>query len=167
MCSTTDPNAKENAMNRCLITLTLTGTLFLTGCQSPAPAPKAEEKAAAAPAAATPPPRKMTALPVVGYAGDQADLLKASNPKLAANKKLAYDFFRIILRGRRLDRAAEFMTEDYIQHNPNADTGMAGFKAYFSALGGEQPIPEKLDGLVAIQAAGDHVTMCVSWHVGV
>jgi len=71
---------------------------ILTGCQSPAPAPKAEEKAAAAPAAATPPPRKMTALPVVGYAGDQADLLKSSNPKLAANKKLAYDFFRIILR---------------------------------------------------------------------
>ena len=60
-------------------------------------------------------------------------MLKASNPKLAANKKLAYDFFRIILRGRRLERAAEFMTEDYIEHNPNADTGMAGFKAYFSA----------------------------------
>jgi predicted SnoaL-like aldol condensation-catalyzing enzyme len=152
----------ENAMNRFLITLMLTGTLFLMGCQSPAPAPKAEEKAAAAPAAATPPPRKMTALPVVGYAGDQADLLKSSNPKLAANKKLAYDFFRIILRGRRLDRAAEFMTEDYIQHNPNADTGMAGFKAYFSALGGEQPIPEKLDGLVAIQADGDYVTLSFS-----
>lgn len=149
-------------MNRCFITLTLTGTLFLMGCQSPAPAPKAEEKAAAAPAAATPPPRKMTAVPVVGYAGDQADLLKSSNPKFAANKKLAYDFFRIILRGRRLDRAAEFMTEDYIQHNPNADTGMAGFKAYFSALGGEQPIPEKLDGLVAIQADGDYVTLSFS-----
>ena len=53
-------------MNRFLITLALTGTLFLMGCQSPAPAPKAEEKAAAAPAAAAPPARKMTALPVVG-----------------------------------------------------------------------------------------------------
>jgi predicted SnoaL-like aldol condensation-catalyzing enzyme len=104
----------------------------------------------------------MTALPVVGYAGDQADLLKSSDPKLAANKKLAYDFFRIILRGRRLDQAAQFMTEDYIQHNPNADTGMAGFKAYFSALGGEQPIPDKLDGLVAIQAEGDYVTLSFS-----
>ena len=48
-------------MNRFLITLTLTGALFLIGCQSPEPAPKAEEKAAEAPAAATPPPRKMTA----------------------------------------------------------------------------------------------------------
>ena len=51
------------------------------------------------------------------------------------------------------------MTEDYIQHNPNADTGMAGFKAYFSALGGEMPIPERLPGLVAIQAEGDYVTL--------
>ena len=89
MRSAADPNTKENAMNRFLITLTLTGTLFLMGCQSPAPAPTAQEKAAAAPPAATPPPRKMTALPVVGYAGDQADLLKSSNPKLADNKKLA------------------------------------------------------------------------------
>jgi predicted SnoaL-like aldol condensation-catalyzing enzyme len=149
-------------MNSFLITLTLTGTLFLMGCQSTASDPKTEEKAAAASVAATPPARKMTALPVVGYDGNQADLLKAGNPKLAANKRIAYDFFRIILRGRRLDRAAEFMTEDYIQHNPNADTGMAGFKAYFSALGGEQPIPEKLDGLVAIQADGDYVTLSFS-----
>jgi predicted SnoaL-like aldol condensation-catalyzing enzyme len=51
------------------------------------------------------------------------------------------------------------MTEDDIQHNPNADTGMAGFKAYFSALGGELPIPEKLDGLVAIQADSDYVVL--------
>jgi predicted SnoaL-like aldol condensation-catalyzing enzyme len=104
----------------------------------------------------------MTAVRVTGYAGDQADLLKSSNPKFAANKKLAYDFFRIILRGRRLDQADKYMTEDYIQHNPNADTGMAGFKAYFSALGGEQPIPDKLDGLVAIQADGDYVTLSFS-----
>src|SRR4051812_4533891 len=120
-------------MTRCMIAVTLTTALFFIGCQSPAPTPAATEKPAAAPSApaSTPPARKMTAVPVVGYAGNQADLLKASDPKLAANKKVAYEFFRIILRGRRLDRAAEFMTEDYIQHNPNADTGMAGFKAYF------------------------------------
>ena len=42
------------------------------------------------------------ALPVV-EAKDQAALLKSSNAKLAANKKIAYDFFRIVLRGLRLD----------------------------------------------------------------
>ncbi len=99
------------------------------------------------------------ALPVVP-AKDQAALLKSNDPKLAANKKLAYDFFRIVLMGRRLNEADKFMTVDYMQHNPNAETGMAGFKAYFSALpGGEQPIPNDLPGLVAIQAEGDYVTL--------
>lgn len=101
------------------------------------------------------------ALPVVPVApAKQVDLLKSSDAKLARNKKVAYDFFRIVLQGRRLERAAEFMTTDYMQHNPNAETGMAGFKAYFSALpGGQQPIPDTLPGLVAIQAEGDYVTM--------
>ena len=99
------------------------------------------------------------ALPVVP-AKDQPALLKSGDPKLAANKKVAYDFFRIVLVGRRLNEADKFMTVDYMQHNPNADTGMAGFKAYFSALpGGEQPIPNDLPGLVAIQAEGDYVTL--------
>jgi predicted SnoaL-like aldol condensation-catalyzing enzyme len=147
-------------MTRFLFASALACSLFLSGCESPAPA--TEETTENKDAAQTPAPRQMTAVRVTGYAGDQADLLKSSDPKLAANKKLAYDFFRIILRGRRLDQAGQYMTEDYIQHNPNADTGMAGFKAYFSALGGEQPIPETLEGLVAIQAEGDYVTLSFS-----
>jgi predicted SnoaL-like aldol condensation-catalyzing enzyme len=98
------------------------------------------------------------ALPVTP-AGDQAALLKSSDPKLAANKKVAYDFFRIILRARQLDQADKFMTEGYIQHNPNADTGMKGFKEYFSKLGPGQPVAATVPGLVAVQAEGDYVTM--------
>jgi len=53
------------------------------------------------------------------------------------------------------------MTADYMQHNPNAETGMAGFKAYFNAIMPKElpPIPETLPGLVAIQAEGDYVTL--------
>ncbi len=98
------------------------------------------------------------ALPVVP-APDQAALLKSKDPKLAANKKICYDFFRIVLRGRHLDQADKYMLDDYIQHNPNADTGMAGFKAYFTKLGGPQAIPDTLPGLVAIQAEGNFVTL--------
>lgn len=98
------------------------------------------------------------ALPVVP-AKDQAALLKSNDPKLAANKKVAYDFYRIVLQGRRLDQAEKYMREDYIQHNPNADTGMKGFKAYFERLGGPQSIPDGVTGLVAIQAEGDYVTL--------
>ena len=98
------------------------------------------------------------ALPVVP-GKDQAGMLKSSDPKLAANKKIAYDFYRIVLRGLRLDQADKYMREDYIQHNPNADTGLKGFKAYFEKLGGPKPIPETLPDLVAIQAEGDFVTL--------
>lgn len=144
-----------NRLSTSLWTVALAGTLLLGACGG-----TTETETAEAPAEETgPPPRMMTAVAVTEYAGDQADLLQASDPKLAANKKVAYDFFRNILRGRRLDQTDQYMTEGYIQHNPNADTGMAGFKAYFSALGGEAPIPERLDGLVAIQAEGDYVTL--------
>ena len=100
------------------------------------------------------------ALPVVP-AADQAALLKSSDPKLAANKKIAYDFFRVVLRGFRLDQADKYMTNDYMQHNPNAETGMDGFKAYFNAIMPKQlpAIPETLPGLVAVQAEGDYVTL--------
>ena len=98
------------------------------------------------------------ALPVTP-APDQSALLKSKDPKLAANKKLAYDFFRVVLRERHLDEAEKYMKADYIQHNPNADTGIEGFKAYFTKLGGPQPIPDSLPGLVAIQAEGNYVTL--------
>lgn len=98
------------------------------------------------------------ALPVVP-ASDQAALLKSNDKKLAANKKAAYDFYRIVLRGLRLDQADKYMRDDYMQHNPNADTGLKGFKAYFTKLGGPKDIPATIEGLVAIQAEGDYVTL--------
>jgi predicted SnoaL-like aldol condensation-catalyzing enzyme len=100
------------------------------------------------------------ALPVVA-GKDQAAMLKSKDKKLAANKKVAYDFFRVVLKGFRLDEADKYMTADYMQHNPNAETGLAGCKAYFNAIMPKQlpPIPETLDGLVAIQAEGDYVTL--------
>jgi predicted SnoaL-like aldol condensation-catalyzing enzyme len=106
----------------------------------------------------------MLCVPVFGAlpvepAKDQAVLLKSSDPKLAANKKLCYDFFRVVLRARHLDEADKYMTVDYIQHNPNAETGMKGFKEFFSKMGGPQPIQDTLPGLVAIQAEGDYVTL--------
>jgi predicted SnoaL-like aldol condensation-catalyzing enzyme len=99
------------------------------------------------------------ALPVMP-AKDQAALLKSSDPKLAANKKLVYDFWRTILIGRRLDQAEKFMKDDYMQHNPNADTGIKGFREFFSRIKGPQPpIPATIPGLVAMQAEGDYVTL--------
>ena len=100
------------------------------------------------------------ALPVT-VAKDPAALLHSHHPELAANKKLCYDFYRIVLRGRRLTEAEKYMREDYMQHNPNAETGIKGFKDFFSKLGGELPIPETLADLVSIHAEGDLVTLAL------
>lgn len=90
---------------------------------------------------------------------DQQALLISSDAKLAANKKLVYDFTRIILGGRQLEQAATFLREDYIQHNPNVETGLKGFLDFFSKLGGPRPIPDTVKGLVSIRAEGDLVIM--------
>ena len=98
------------------------------------------------------------AIPVVAVK-EQEGMLKSPDATLAANKKLVYDFYRIVLRGRQLDQAEKYMREDYIQHNPNAETGIKGFKEFFQKLGGPLPVPETLADLVAIMAEGDLVTL--------
>ena len=107
-----------------------------------------------------PAPRITTAVEVTPYPGDQQDLLTHSDPVLASNKRIAFDFFRVILRGQQLDQAASFMAEDYIQHNPNADTGLEGFLVYFREFGGgPSEVQDTLPNLVAIQAEGEYVTL--------
>jgi predicted SnoaL-like aldol condensation-catalyzing enzyme len=93
-------------------------------------------------------------------ARDQAALLKAADQKLAANKKLVYDFWREVLEARHLDLAEKYMREDYIQHNPNAATGRKGFTDYFSKQGGPQPIAATIKKpLISIIAEGDLVML--------
>ena len=90
----------------------------------------------------------------------QEELLKDRDPKLAANKKIVYDFWREVLEARHLDLAEKYMRTDYMQHNPNAETGVAGFKAYFSRLGGPLPIEPKIKRqVISIVAAGDLVVL--------
>jgi predicted SnoaL-like aldol condensation-catalyzing enzyme len=90
----------------------------------------------------------------------QEEMLKSKDPKLAANKKLVYDFWREVLEARHLDLAEKYMRPDYMQHNPNAETGIAGFKAYFSKLGGPLPIEPRIKRqVISIVAEGDLVVL--------
>src|SRR5439155_6266615 len=93
-------------------------------------------------------------------APDQQALLRSTDARLAANKKLVYDFWREVLEARHLDLAEKYMRTDYNQHNPNADTGVAGFKAYFSKLGGPLSIDPKIKReVISIVAQGDLVVL--------
>lgn len=101
--------------------------------------------------------RPMTAIPPA-VASDHEALLASPDPRLAANKRLVYDMYRIVLQAGLAGRAGEFIREDYIQHNPNADQGLAGVQDYIRKTRPEREIKDTLElPLIHLMAEGDHV----------
>ena len=96
---------------------------------------------------------------------DQLALLKSSDPKLAANKKLVYDMYRVVLQGGHADRGAEFLTPGYIQHNPNVISGRDALAKYITQTRPVREIKPTLDfPLISLVAEGDMVVIAlVSW----
>lgn len=90
---------------------------------------------------------------------NQELMLKSTDTKLENNKKIVFDFWRVVLLGLHLDQVSKFMDPHYIQHNPNVETGMEGFLKFFKTLGGPKEIPKNIPGLVSIVAEGDYVTL--------
>ena len=95
-------------------------------------------------------------------AKDQQALLKSSDPQLAANKKLVFDMWRTFLTAHHIDEADKFLAPEYHQHNPNAETGLEGVKAYFRSQKQEPiPVPDTIPGLVSIVAERDLVVVAL------
>jgi len=89
---------------------------------------------------------------------DHAPLLHSDDPRLAANKRLVYDMYRIVLQGGYADRAGEFIRADYVQHNPNAGQGLVGVQDYIRATRPERPLEDRLElPLIQLIAEGDYV----------
>jgi len=87
-------------------------------------------------------------------------LLASPDARLAANKRLVYDFWREVLEGGHLELADRYLTESYIQHNPNVPTGRAGFVSFFSQFAKAHAIASKVQApLVSITAEGDLVVL--------
>jgi predicted SnoaL-like aldol condensation-catalyzing enzyme len=99
------------------------------------------------------------ALPVVANA-DHEQLLSSPVPELAANKRLVYDMWRTLIEARDTQAAERFFAPDYIQHNPQADTGRAGVLTFFASLGQPQAVQERVQTpLVAIVAEREYVAL--------
>src|ERR1700730_8592148 len=75
---------------------------------------------------------------------DQMSLLRSDDPSLAKNKKLVFDFWRIVYEGGHMDKAPEYMAESYIQHNPNVKTGRAAFIELFSKQRPPKPVAPRI-----------------------
>ena len=91
-------------------------------------------------------------------APDHAALLASPDLKLAANKRLVYDMYRIVLQAGIWERAGEFIRDDYVQHNPQAGQGLAGVQDYIRKTRPERPIKDTLElPLINLIAEGDNV----------
>lgn len=91
---------------------------------------------------------------------DHAAMLASKDPVLAANKLLVYNFWREVFEAGHMELAPKYMTETYIQHNPNVATGRKAFVDFFSSIKKPQAIADKVKApLVAIVAEGDLVIL--------
>ena len=99
--------------------------------------------------------------PVVG-APDAEALFTSADPKLHRNKQAAYHIQRDLLEAGHWEMADQWLTERYIQHNPNAASGRAGVVDYFTKVLKVQPKPiaaKLARPVVAVIAEGDYVVV--------
>jgi len=91
---------------------------------------------------------------------DQAAMLASADARLAANKRLVYDFWREVFEGGHMELADKYMAEGYIQHNPMVPTGRAAFVEAFGKRVKPMPIEARVKApLVAVVAEGDFVVL--------
>lgn len=89
-------------------------------------------------------------------------LFHSKDPKLDRNKQAAYHIETDLLESHRWDEAGKWLTDKYIQHNPQAKSGLAGVVYFFKDVMKQTPLPlvrpTKVP-VVAVVAEGDYVTV--------
>ena len=91
---------------------------------------------------------------------NQEQMLASGDARLAANKRLVYDFWREVFEGAHMEFADKYMAESYVQHNPNVPTGRAAFVEFFNKVRKPAPVEARIKApLVAIVAEGDYVVL--------
>jgi predicted SnoaL-like aldol condensation-catalyzing enzyme len=99
--------------------------------------------------------------PVMGV-DDPESLFVDDDPVLNRNKQAALHIMRELLQCNQWDRADEWLTDRYIQHNPNAQSGRDGVVYYFTEVMGREPTEdcgELTTEIVAVTAEDDYVTV--------
>jgi predicted SnoaL-like aldol condensation-catalyzing enzyme len=90
----------------------------------------------------------------------QIALLTSEDPKLAANKKLVYDFWVKVFQARNGTLIQNMFAESYIQHNPNVPTGRAALTKFIKGFPESNELPlTTIPDLVMISAERDIVTL--------
>jgi predicted SnoaL-like aldol condensation-catalyzing enzyme len=98
---------------------------------------------------------------VVGVSNADA-LFHSTDPVLDRNKQSAYHIEKDLLEAGHWEMADQWLTERYIQHNPNAASGRAGVVDYFTRVLKVTPkpiAPNLVRPVVAVIAEGDYVVV--------
>ncbi len=82
----------------------------------------------------------------------------------AANKQLVLDMWHEVLNGRNFAAAAKYIADDYIQHSPSAEQGLAGLMRFlteveFPGATPLEPGTHPLTPFVHVMAEGDLVQL--------
>ena len=99
--------------------------------------------------------------PVVGVE-DPESLFVDDDPVLHRNKQATLHIMRELLQCSYWDRADEWLTDRYIQHNPNAPSGLEGLVNYFNEVINREPAAtcdELTREVVAVIAEDDVVVV--------
>ena len=89
-------------------------------------------------------------------------LLLSPLPALAdaeANKKAVLEFYDKALNQKDFDAASKYIGSRYIQHNPGAPDGIAGFKAFIALR--KEKFPNARSEIKRVFADGDYVILHV------
>ena len=99
--------------------------------------------------------------PVVGVPDPEA-LFTDADPQKHANKQATLRIMRELLQCNHWDDAGNWLTDRYLQHNPNVGSGLAPVIAFFKATRARTPTCDELTTpIVAVLADGDYVTVVI------
>ncbi len=91
-------------------------------------------------------------------------LFTSPDPKLNANKQVALKIMKELLEAGHWDKAGQYLTKEYIQHNPVAKSGLDAVVYYFTQVAKvkPKPIPAKMaTKVVNVTAEGDYVIVSI------
>lgn len=95
-------------------------------------------------------------------AKDKDALFTSKDPVLNANKQVVYHIVKDLLEAGQWGEADKYLSERYLQHNPNVPSGRASVVGFFTQVlkVEPKPVPEKMaTPVVFVNAEGDLVTV--------
>jgi predicted SnoaL-like aldol condensation-catalyzing enzyme len=100
--------------------------------------------------------------PVTG-SNDPESLFTSKDPKLNTNKQAVLHIMRDLLEAGHWSDAPKYLTNEYIQHNPNVQSGLEPVLKFFGGRP-QKPIPDKNNWatkVVSVTAEGDMVVVAI------